>query len=489
MDPKSVVLEENQRFSNSILWNLQDEAYKQFGIDAWSQKGVPFYLTSNPHTAYSYAQIALGYIRDCLREEMIDANEPVYIFDLGAGSGRFGYLFLKTLLPLIENLFFGRVKICYVLTDIVETNVTFWQQHPQLKPWFEKGVLDCAFYANDQSKPLHLLHADKTLSETTNPLIIIGNYFFDTIPQDLFRIHNNNLEEGRVTITVEENSFTSHADPLLIPNLHCSYTYVPIDNPKSYYAHFPLLNEILEHYRQTFPETSFLFPEGGFVSIRYFSQMSNGRLLLLAGDQGVCTEQQIRSWGEPHIARHGTFSISVSYHAIAEFFNLSGGTGLLTNFSDPFFVVLAGVMGNGRYPETIAAFERHHDHFEPKDYWHLVDEIQQQIENPSLNFLILLLKLGHWDPINFHHFFLTIRKLLPTLPPEKVEELLRVIDNVHDQFFPICPEEGDFLMNLGVLYFQLGQPHRALNLFQQAQQIGCSSPLLTKNIAACLKLI
>src|SRR5204863_609213 len=126
--------------------------------------------------------------------------------------------------------------------------------------------------------------------------------------------------------------------------------------------------KILEEYQNTFENVPFLFPIGAFESIDYFAKLSGKRMLLLAGDQGVCTEKQIREWGEPRISRHGSFSISVCYHAIAKYFRNLGGVGLLTTQPDPLFVVLAAALGTSQLIETKAAFKNNVSAFEPSDY-------------------------------------------------------------------------------------------------------------------------
>ena len=95
--------EKATRLSESLLWKLQNDAYSEFGIEAWSRQGVPSYITSNPFIARCYAHVVLGYIRDLIAQGTLVANEPIYLFDLGAGTGRFGFLFLKELLCLQEH--------------------------------------------------------------------------------------------------------------------------------------------------------------------------------------------------------------------------------------------------------------------------------------------------------------------------------------------------------------------------------------------------
>jgi hypothetical protein len=372
---EETILETDKPLSKSLLWELQNRAYTQFGIDAWSREGVPFYLTSNPFIAKQYAHIVLGYLRDNL--ETLDQSLPLYILDLGAGTGRFAYLFLKKLTLYLQQLSLEKIPIRYVMTDISPANLEFWQHHPKLQPFFEKKILDCAYYDYAQETPIQLMRSCEVLT-SENPIILIANYFFDTIPQDLFRIKEGRLEEGRVTLSVEGKVDPHSLDPSWINRLKASYSYVPLnDSSKS--------DPLLQEYRDL--DGSFLFPVGALQSIRYFEKLSLNRLLLIAGDQGVCTPQQIRRWGEPKIALHGTFSISVNYHAIGLYFRSRGGVGLLTSLPDPAFVVMAGIFGKGHFAETRGAFCNHLDAFEPSDYWKLSTYFE---ENASLEDLLLL---------------------------------------------------------------------------------------------------
>ena len=72
---------------------------------------VPHYITSNGWIADAYAKVVLGWLRDCtgtVREPSsfapLDLRHPVYIVELGCGSGRFGFHFFNRLLDLLEPL-------------------------------------------------------------------------------------------------------------------------------------------------------------------------------------------------------------------------------------------------------------------------------------------------------------------------------------------------------------------------------------------------
>lgn len=488
-------LEERQKFSQSTLWALQSEAYCQFGPDAWINKGVPFYLTSNPYTAKQYAAVVLGFIRDGLRSGSptpLDLAQPIYIFDLGAGTGRFGFLFLKELFSAIELLWPSRLKVRYIMTDIALSNIAFLEKHPSLQKYIREGVLDFAYYHHGMNveEPIRLKLSQKVLDpeQVRNPVILIANYFFDTIPQDLFRIRDGKLEEGVVTTSIcstKNLGLMKASNPSLIEQLECEYDYIPLS--KMDYYENPAWNRLLESYLEQFDNVTFLFPLGALQSIEYFSTLSQKRLLLLAGDQGVCTKDQVQEWGEPKVSRHGTFSIAVSYHALALFFQQQGGAGLLTTFSDPIFVVLTGILGaiRERYPETDLAFRNHLDAFEPQDYWSLVKAIEDRLETFSPEYLLKLIRLGNWDPMNFHLFFDAIRKSLPRMERSLQKELEMTMHQVWENFYPVSESESGFLLNLGVLFYELKNYESALLFFQRALVLSEKDPAALKNIAAC----
>lgn len=486
----TTVLETEKRLSHSLLWNLQNQAYTTFGIKAWSHYGVPSYITSNTYTVRSYVQVVLGFLRDSLPH--LNLEHPIYIFDLGAGTGRFAYLFLKELLRFMSQGSLSPIKICYVMTDIASSNIEFWQQHPYLKPYFDKGILECAFYNYEQHDPIRLIHRNQVLTKKAmaNPLILIGNYFFDTIPQDLFRVKNGRLEEGRVTLEVaSEKEVIDPLDPNLINRLNSKYSYHPIEDASSYYSN-PHLNAILEDYRQKFDGCSFLFPIGAYHVLDTFIKLSGSRLMLLAGDQGVCTEAQVRHWGEPRLALHGSFSIAVSYHAIASYFHHLKGHGFLTTLSDPAFVVMAGVLEKNKkivFAEMAMAFETFIDSFEPSDYWKLVSLTEEQWKDPPLEQILLLLKLGRWDAMSLNAFIPRIRTILPKATTNQKQQLEKIIDQVWDQFYPVTSYEGSFVMNLGIVLSEMMLYSKALTYFDRAIELEGPSSAALSNMATCYK--
>lgn len=448
--PGRNILDKEKPLHKSLLWKLQENAYSQFGPKAWSEKGVPFYVTSNPWTAKAYAHLVLGYLRDV----KLDFKEPLYLLDLGAGTGRFAYLFLKEFFKLIKGLRFEKLAIRYVMTDFTENNLTYWRTHPLLKPYFAKGVLDCCLYHHAGA----IDGATLTRENIKNPLIVIANYFFDTIPQELFRVKNGKLEEGLITLSTRKK-WKDKTNPELINDLVAEYSYRKIDKPSPF----------LMSYLKEFENSSFLIPAGAFQVIDHFLDLSNGRMLLLAGDQGFVTKEEVILAGEPKIALHGSFSIAVSYHAIASYIRYQKGDALLASMPEPSFAFIAGLFPGKNYPETDLAFKTFIDAFEPRDYWRL--SLEAEKENPSLELLLLLIKLGNFDPMAFYGYFDKIRAKLPAATQQNRESLKKILPKIEEHFYPIAKEDNAFAYNLGVLYNELGDLKKAFECFERATKM------------------
>ncbi len=99
---RKIVVEQNKQFSRSALWRIQRDFFDREGINAWTSQ-VPFYITSNPFIARSYARIVLAFIRDYTLQYPEAKKHPFYILEPGTGSGRFSYYFIKTLDELMQN--------------------------------------------------------------------------------------------------------------------------------------------------------------------------------------------------------------------------------------------------------------------------------------------------------------------------------------------------------------------------------------------------
>lgn len=488
-------LEQSVPLIQSNIWNLQTNIYSKLGLQAWTHRGVPSYMTNNPFTAKQYAQMVISYIRDGLTPQAkhpINPGEPIYIFDLGAGTGRFAFVFLKQLEKLTKGIpLFDSLTIRYVLTDIVPGNLEFCEHHNYLKPFIDKGIIDFALYKFDQIEPIHLKLANVSLTSANvkNPVVIIANYFFDTIPQDLLRYSGGNWEEGQITIKGPEASQgNAFEDPQVLEKLHFEFVYKPVSEEKrAKYEKVPEIISVIDEYSNKLDGIPFTIPVGALKTIKFFDELSQNRLLVISGDQGYNSIEQLKASGEPRFAIHGAFSMAVNYHALGKLFEKKQGKGFLNALSDPVFQVFVGVLGGTEhdYPELAVSHREYLEAFEPKDYWNIATNVQSEWPNPSLDTLLLILKLGSWDPMNLYTFYEMIREQVPTATLKQKEELRTAIHGVWENFYPIHALEGEFIMNLGVLFFEMQYFAEALGFLQRSLMITGDNAATYTNMAAC----
>src|SRR3954465_181106 len=122
-DPVRRQIESRRPFASSMIWQLQHRYFAERGIEAWRQGEVPHYVTSNLTIANAYAEIVLALRRD--RDRLSPAeqsHEPLTIVELGAGSGRFAFHFLKRLAALCAEADVAPQSFRYVLTDVADAN-------------------------------------------------------------------------------------------------------------------------------------------------------------------------------------------------------------------------------------------------------------------------------------------------------------------------------------------------------------------------------
>ncbi|HHG85609.1 MAG TPA: hypothetical protein ENJ82_12750 [Bacteroidetes bacterium] len=393
------------RLSESPIWQWQRNYFANKGIAAWSENVVPDFITNNAFTAKAFARVTRAYLYDYVASCGPKGPETVYILEAGAGSGRFAYRFLQILhsgpaLPC---------PVTFVLSDFTESLLEFWRSHPRLVPFLESGQLDFAHYDSAENAPIHLEHSGQILSPESlqSPLIVIGNYYFDSLPHDLFRIEKGMLLEGRVQFTTPEDEGRSGLDAV-----GQTLEFVPLSG-----AAYPRAdwNAILENYRQTLGEGTFTFPVGGMRSLEFLASLSQSGCFMLAADKGPNLLPALRSGQHEQLDKHGAISASVNFHALAQWLE-SQGKVFQQNHPYHRLNVLALQLGQN-LPEssrTQLAFQEQIIAFGPDDYTNLKDSIFADLDQQSSQGLYAFLRLSHWDPEILMSVYTRLARVLPT---------------------------------------------------------------------------
>lgn len=492
-DELTVVLEQEQRLSQSILWQLQRNFFAQRGVEAWQKGIVPHYITSNPFIANAYARVVFGFLRDCQAViassaqttfAPLDPNQPVYILELGAGSGRFAYHFLKKFLKIYRGSTLQGLPFKYVMTDIAERTFGYWRSHPSLQPLVAEGYLDFARFEVGQDQELTLRHSGDILSPRSvkNPLIVLANYVFDSVPQDCFYINREQLYESLVTVSAGQKN-PNLADPTLLERVKVSYSHHSVTT--NYYD-TPDLNQLLQAYQHQLNDTTLLFPRAALDCIRHLCYLSGGRLLLLSGDKGYIRQEGLLGWGDQELTIHGSFSMMVNYHAISQYVHNLGGQVLQTAHKHESLNVSAFLLGQHPhgYLETRQAFDQAIDSFGPDDFFTLKQGIQEHSDRLTIPQVLAYLRLSGWDATIFLDCLPVLLKGLDDAAESLRRDIYELTRQVWDTYYHLGEGE-DLAFQIGFLLYGMHYYTEALDYFQRSLQLYGPDPSTTYNIGLC----
>ena len=475
------LIEKNQRLSQSKLWQLQRNFFTQRGANAWSDNTVPHYVTNNRFIAQSYARVVFGWLRDIAPH--VDRTAPVYIVELGAGTGRLAYHFLHAFFEFFDHSTLRDIPIVYVITDFSESTLAFWQQHEQLKFLFESGRLDMARFDGEQDDTLTLIHRGEKLSSETivNPLGVIANYFFDGLIQDAFFVDNGQLKESLVTLETLDPS-PDLSDPSLLERLKMSYEYHDIATD---YYNESLFNQLLDTYSNLHQQMHLLFPVGALGCLQRLLHLSNGQLFLLTADKGYHREADLHHQVPPGIVVHGSFSMMVNYHALEQYTRLRGGAFMTMPQAHASLDICAAVFGEAiDFVETRQAYHLSIYQRNPDDFFALKKEVESRYEDFSLEGLLAYLRLCGWDSSIFMNCFPFLLQKLENIPDLLREEVLWTVHEVWKNYFFIG-EESDVPFSLGGLLFALSYNAEAIEFLNHSLHLHGPGASTLYNLAAC----
>ncbi len=479
---QKITIEPHKRFSQSALWRMQREYFDKEGINAWVSQ-VPFYITSNPYIADSYAQIVLAFMQDWIKQHP-DANKhPFYIMELGTGSGRFSYYVVKSLLESLKLRGLDDIKFCYIMSDFTMHNIEYWQTHPVLKPYVEAGLIDFAVYDMEVDQPLTLIRQNITLSPEilVNPLTAFANYIFDTISHDSFTVQEGKLYELLIGLSTHEHNMQD-GHPIDMEKISVDYSLQEIHD--AYYGD-PHLDTILDEYKQKLHSTSFLFPIGSFKAIKFLEKLSNNRLLIISTDKGYTKLESLDKLGHPSVTFHKSFSMMVNFHAIGQYFNASGGEAFLHT---PRKGIRTAVFSSGfklsDLGQTCAAIEDKVERLSPSDYFTLHRHISDHIDSYDLSAIAAYMEFALWDPHIYLKLTDRIISLVPGADSETLAFMAKNMPRLAANYY-CMPQTKCVLADIGMFFHAIKRFDEALKYYQQALLYTGEQFGLVYNIALC----
>lgn len=470
--PAERLIEAEKPLSQSLLWGLLRRYYQAQGIDAWKTGIMPHYITCNPFIAEAYAKVVLGWLRDCRAAGTIQREEPVYLLELGAGHGRFGFLFLRRLLRMLEQSALHDTRITYVMTNLVDRNVAFWREHPALGPMVASGHLDFARFDAERDEAVELVVSGKKLArgEVANPVAVVANYVFDSLAQDAFHVRDGQLLESRARLS------SSHEDVDLedidvVKKLTLSFDAQETSS-EGYYED-GTYNEILRSYQEKLDHTSVLFPRGALGCVRNLARLSPAGVFLLSADKGHSHEETLLAGADIPMELHGGgFSFSVNYHAIAEYVRRRGGRFFHTPHGHESLSINASVLGGGsqEYRELRQAYEDAIVTFGPDEFFTLSKVHEHAHDVMTMEQVLALLRLSRWDPAVFCRFARRIAAIVASAASDHQRELYWGLRETKANYYHLG-DRPDVPFHVGLILCKMGHYAEGIREFEESLRL------------------
>ncbi len=428
------------RLSHLAMWEQQRRYFEEQGIRAWSEGQVPYAITNSPWIASAYARIVAAWLRDCLAAELLDLSQPLYLQEIGAGNGRFGYLFLRQLLESLDTWSCPAPAIRYLYTDVSEYNLDVLRSHPSLQPLIAEGLVDFAVYDVLESDDVLLTQSGDVLrpGECSNPAVVLANYIFDGLPADCFRLTAaGDFEEGLVR-THPPDASMRQPRPLAEDDLDFHYRpLLPPAYPKASW------NAVLESYRSLPAGSTVLFPVGALTCTDRLRRLWNRGFLLLSSDKGFSQPEELAQQGDPLLSRHGSFSFLVNYHALGVAATARGDQWLASTHQETCLATVALLHrpSQGSFDQTRQAFQDWIEAHGPDDFFILRRLLLSNIDRFTLEQFLAVLRFSGWD----HTIVLAGKRRLQALlrVAEQRERNLvsQALHSVWDHYFPLRERE------------------------------------------------
>jgi hypothetical protein len=481
-----VRIEPSVPFAASRLWAWQRAYFETRGLDAWRLGEVPHYVAANPTVAHAFADLLIGLALD-ERRLRGGEREPIFICELGAGSGRFAFHLLARLEILCARANLDLTDFRYVLTDITPANRAFWRAHPKFERYFENGVLDAAAFDVMAPGPLalDLAGAGIATGELGAPLVVVANYLFDSVPGDLFVFDEGKSRPCGLALDFEDEAEAIDLqDPAeLLAHVRLSYQ---IGKPGAAYPE-PWLQAIVDRHAEEIARSCVLIPAQALRCLAYLRTLSRRGMMLLSVDMGLHSPEALDGRDPPRLNRHGSVSMPVNYWAIRLWCENAGGLALAPSHPHRSIAVACCLLTREppAYRETLAAFARSVEEVGPDAFFTISRHARKRIGEMSLAEILAYLRLSHFDAHLFAAWLPRLMELAPECEIGAKAELAEAAERVWDGYFPIG-EAFDLAEGLAALLYQLDAFAPALELFAISAAIYGDHSGKRFNRAACL---
>ncbi|REE78647.1 hypothetical protein A8990_12544 [Paenibacillus taihuensis] len=441
------------RFSEAPIWDLQRQYYEEEGLTAWRNDQVPQYITSNPMIATAYAEMIFGFLQD--RANKGYGSEPVTIVELGAGAGRLAYHALLELCRLRDYAGIALPAFRYVMTDLAMSNVRAWMEHPALQAFTAEGILDFARFDAIQDTTLHLVQSDVTIrsGDLQQPIVIVANYFFDVIPQELLYIDDGQINEVDVYVEYPDH-YDSMKPTELLNQIGLSYEH---RRATEYEQESYSYRDVIAFYKEQLEDSHILFPVVGLDCLERLNKLSQNGFLLVTADKGYHLLDNWKYAEAPELVLHGrSFSLTANYHAIEYVYKQRGAAALFPpqHHQDINVGCILHLDQPMSYPQTRLAYHRFIERFGPDEFYSMKVWVDRHLESMDMQQILSFWRLGRYDAEFFIQSTQRISSLIPEMNDEDTQDLLTGIQRMWSSYY-VMEQRYDLALDAGLVLFEM----------------------------------
>ncbi|SEG24302.1 SAM-dependent methyltransferase [Paenibacillus sp. UNC499MF] len=443
---------ERYRFSEAPIWNIQRKYYEEAGTKAWNNDQVPQYITSNPMIGAAYAEMIFGFLQD--RANKGYGSEPVTIVELGAGAGRFAYHVLYELCQMRDYAGIPLPPFRYVMTDLAMSNVLAWKEHPALQSFITEGLLDFAQFDAVHGTVLNLVVSGDTIDkgDLKQPLIIVANYFFDGIPQELIYVSEGQIYEADVDVEYPEHKDSLKPSEWLNQiTLHYEHRRAPEYEQETY-----PYRDVISLYQEQLEDSHILFPAAGLTCLQRLNSLSQAGFLLITADKGDHLLDNWKFAEPPELVLHGSFSLTANYHAFIHVFEQRGAEALFPphHYKNINIGCILHLDKPTDYANMRLAYRRCIERFGPDEFFSMKGWVDRNLESIRLEQILSFWRLGGYDAEFFIQSAKQISSLLPDADDEEKLDLLRGIELMWSSYY-VMEQRYDLALDAGLILFEM----------------------------------
>ncbi|MFE6796329.1 SAM-dependent methyltransferase [Paenibacillus chitinolyticus] len=443
---------ERYRFSEAPIWNIQRKYYEELGTKAWNNDQVPQYITSNPMIAAAYAEMIFGFLHD--RAIKGCGSEPVTIVELGAGAGRFAYHVLHELCQMRDYAGIPLPEFRYIMTDLAMSNVMAWKEHPALQSFITEGLLDFAQFDAVHDTVLNLVVSGTAIGEgdLKQPVIIVANYFFDGIPQELIYVSEGQIYEADVDVEYPEHKESLKPSEWLNQiTLHYEHRRAPEYEQETY-----PYRDVISLYQEQLEDSHILFPAAGLTCLQRLNSLSQAGFLLITADKGDHLLDNWKFAEPPELVLHGSFSLTANYHAFVHVFEQRGAEALFPphHYKNINVGCILHLDKPKDYPNVRLAYRRCIERFGPDEFFSMKGWVDRNLDSMRLEQILSFWRLGGYDAEFFIQSAKQISSLLPDANDEEKQDLLRGIELMWSSYY-VMEQRYDLALDAGLILFEM----------------------------------